>query len=246
MRVLRFALLVLLGAVVACRSAPEKAAPPREASVRPGINKPYFEDSKAENWLKKFEIESREIFAERKRIVDEVGAQAGEEVADVGAGTGFLTRLLAQRVGAGGSVYAVDIMPSFLDHIRTEAAKEGIANIQTVLCKEDSVELPEASVDLVFVCDTYHHFEYPKSTLASIHRALRPGGRLVVVDFIRIPGQSRQWILDHVRAGEDVATAEIEAAGFKKTGEARFLKENWILRFARVSSSSRETPRESR
>ena len=58
-----------------------------------------------------------------------------------------------------------------------------------VLGGERSVELPEASVDLAFVCDTYHHFEYPRSTLASLHTAIRPGGALVVVDFEREPGQ---------------------------------------------------------
>jgi predicted methyltransferase len=96
---------------------------------------------------------------------------------------------------------------------------------------ETSVELPPASVDLVFVCDTYHHFEHPKETLASIRRALRPGGVLMVVDFKREPGKTAAWITEHVRAGQAVVTAEIEAAGFGKPEELPLLKENYVLRF---------------
>jgi predicted methyltransferase len=205
-----------------------------EASVKPGINDSYLQDPSVDSWIKRFEVESREIWVQRRRIVETAGVRRGMAVADIGAGTGFLTRLLAKEAGKTGVVYAVDIMPSFLDHIAAKAKEEGQDNIRTVLCREDSVELPPSSVDLAFVCDTYHHLEYPRSTLASIHRALRRGGWLVVVDFIRIPGKSRQWILDHVRAGEDTVTAEIESAGFERCGEARFLRENYILRFRRV------------
>src|SRR5690606_28394541 len=95
--------------------------------------------------------------------------------------------------------------------------------------------LPKASIDVIFVCDTYHHFSHPESTLASLHRALRPGGRLVVVDFERIPGVSREWLLDHVRAGKEVFRAEIEAAGFVLDREVEIagLEENYCLTFTR-------------
>jgi predicted methyltransferase len=90
-------------------------------------------------------------------------------------------------------------------------------------------------VDLVFVCDTYHHFEYPYRTLATIHRALKPGGRLVVIDFRRIPGKSREWVLGHVRAGQDVVEKEIAEAGFRKVGETKdLLDENYLVRFEKV------------
>jgi predicted methyltransferase len=97
------------------------------------------------------------------------------------------------------------------------------------------VELPQASVDLAFVCDVYHHFEYPSSSLASLRRAIRPGGTLVVIDFHRIPGKSSDFILKHVRAGQDVFTAEIEQAGFELVEELAIdgLSENYALRFRR-------------
>jgi len=154
-------------------------------------------------------------------------------VADVGSGTGLFTLPFARTVGSGGAVYAVDIVPAFLDHIARRAKAEELPQIRTVLCSERSVELPRDCIDVAFICDAYHHFEYPQSTMASLLRALRPGGTLILVEFRRIEGQSSEWILNHVRAGEEVFTREIEAAGFEKVGEESFLKENYLLRFRR-------------
>jgi predicted methyltransferase len=106
--------------------------------------------------------------------------------------------------------------------------------VQTVLCTERSVELPTHSIDLAFLCDVYHHFEYPQSSLASIHQALRPGGEMVVVDFKRVPGKSSDWTMNHVRAGQEVVEEEIAAAGFKKIEQADVLKDNYLLRFRKI------------
>ena len=108
-----------------------------------------------------------------------------------------------------------------------------MANVEVVLCAEDSVKLPESSVDLAFVCDTYHHFEYPAATLASMLAAVKPGGRLALIDFERIPGVSRDWLLGHVRAGKEVFCQEIESVGFKKVEELKIdgLKENYFVIF---------------
>jgi predicted methyltransferase len=108
-----------------------------------------------------------------------------------------------------------------------------LEQVSTQLCAEDSVELPAESVDLVFVCDTYHHFEYPRSTTTSIHSALRDGGELFVVDFERIPGVTRPWLLEHVRAGKQTVIAEIESFGFEFVEELKVagLEENYAIRF---------------
>lgn len=214
-----------------CRSAPE-AAP--EASVKPGINKDFLDPAlDVAKYEERFEGESREVFSHRARVASLLQLRAGQAVADVGAGTGLYTMMFAPKVGAEGRVYAVDIAPKFVDHIRTTAKARQFPHVEAVLCSERSVELPEQCVDLVFVCDTYHHFEYPQATLASIHRALRAGGELVILDFIREPGLSRPWILDHVRAGEAVVQKEVEAAGFQlvRREDTPFLRENYVLRF---------------
>ena len=224
-------------AVLAACHGPQSVASADEASVKPGINKDFLDPAlEVGKFEERFEGESREIFAQRARIASLVGVRDGLAVADVGAGTGLFTRMFAQKVGANGRVYAVDIARQFVDHIEEDSKKRGLGNVTGVVCTERTVELLPASVDVVFVCDTYHHFEYPKQTMASIHSALKPGGELVVVDFIRIEGQSRPWILEHVRAGQDVVTKEIEATGFEKVRDEAtpFLRENYAMRFRRV------------
>jgi SAM-dependent methyltransferase len=98
------------------------------------------------------------------------------------------------------------------------------------------VELPPASIDVAFVCDVYHHFEHPGATLASLRRALRPGGTLVLIDFERIPGITSEYILQHVRAGREVFRDEIVRAGFRVRDEIELdgLEDNYILRFTRT------------
>jgi ubiquinone/menaquinone biosynthesis C-methylase UbiE len=138
---------------------------------------------------------------------------------------------MAREVGTTGIVYAVDIAQNFVDASVQRARDQGLRNVVGVVNDPRHVRLPENSVDLVFISDTYHHFEYPRSTLRSIHRALRPGGEMVVIDFKRIPGFSNPWVLNHVRAGESVVTAEITAAGFELVERLDFMQTQYYLRF---------------
>jgi SAM-dependent methyltransferase len=207
-----------------------------EKSVRPGANERYLAaDVDVDHWVEVFEGESREIYTQRHKIVEALNLKPGMAVADIGAGTGLFVGLFAQQVGAHGWVYAVDIAPKFVEHIRNRMDVKGLAQVTTVLGSANSVTLPPASIDVAFVCDVYHHFEYPQSTLASILRALRPGGTFIVIEFARIPGTSKNWIVDHVRAGKEVFRAEIEAVGFRFVGEVAIdgLDENYFLRFVK-------------
>ncbi len=197
-------------------------------------------DMDVAQWVERFEGESREIFTCRETILDALQLQPGMRVADVGAGTGFFSRLLADRLGRQGWVYAVDISPAFMRHVAEVSRQQGIENITAVLCAEDSVNLPAESVDLVFVCDTYHHFAFPEKTLASIRQALQPGGHLVVIDFEREVGKSREWVLQHVRAGKDEFAREIIKAGFELERDMRIdgFHENYLLRFVKTPEAS--------
>ena len=222
----------LLAAILACTGAPAEAP----SSTPPGINDQFLSDDlDVDRFVERFEGESREVFAERHAIVDALALSSGSRVADIGAGTGFFTALLAQQIGEDGVVYAVEVSPKFLEHLRDRAEAEGMEPVRVVEGSQTSVALPNASVDLAFVCDVYHHFESPEDSLASLHHAIRPGGSLVVIDFDRIPGESPEWLLEHVRADKAVFTAEIEAAGFRLTKEIQLdgLKDNYMLRFER-------------
>jgi predicted methyltransferase len=95
--------------------------------------------------------------------------------------------------------------------------------------------LPAASVDVVFICDAYHHFEDYAAMLESIHTALRPGGKLVVVEYDRVEGESPEFVLEHIRASKEQFTAEIEAHGFRFTKDATVdgMQETFVRHFER-------------
>ena len=227
---LQFVVLALV-ALAACKSSPPPAPPP---SVKPGINKDFLDPAlDPQKFVERFETESREISTERAAIASMVGLKPGQSMADIGAGTGLFTLPFAEAVGPKGRVYAVDIAPAFVERIEQLAAERGVRNVEGVVCAEDDTRLPKDSIDVAFVCDTYHHFEYPAQTLASIHRALRKGGELVVVEFHRIEGVSREWCMSHVRAGQEVFVSEILAAGFEQLAQDQLpgLKENYVVRF---------------
>lgn len=212
----------------------------QEQSVKPGINDP-FKNPDVAKYAKTFEGESRDVFLQRDKIVAACGLKPEMMVADIGAGTGLFTRLFVKVVGPDGQVFAVDIAPKFLEHIQKSARETGLRNVTPVLCNMDAVDLPPNSVDIAFICDTYHHFEFPQRTMSTIHRALKPNGRLIVIDFVRVPGKSTDWVLNHVRAGQAVVEKEITIEGFKKTDEVKdLLKENYFMIFTKQTKP--ETP----
>ncbi len=228
---------LLLAGYARGQAVAEKVAG-KPAGAESGINARFVDpELDVDEWVRRFEIESREIYAGRNQVLRALQLAPGQRVADVGAGTGFFTRLFADAVGPSGWVYAIDISPRFVQHITAENAKAHIRNITSVLSATDDICLPPDTVDVVFVCDTYHHFENPSATLQSIHRALRPGGRLFVIDFERIPGQSREWVLGHVRGDKATFRGEIAEAGFAFVGEIDVpeFSENYLLHFRKRS-----------
>ncbi len=205
-----------------------------EVSVREGLNARFLDEQlDIDKLVQMFEGESREIAAERAAIVAALELQEGETIADIGGGTGLFMTPLADAVGESGKVIAVDISPKLVQFMKERAEREGRSQVVAVLGGERAVGLAKDSVDVMLVCDTYHHFEYPDTTNRSLLHALKPGGRLIVVDFDRIEGASRQWVLDHVRADRQTFRAELEAAGFLFRDEVAIegLAENYVLRF---------------
>ncbi len=210
-------------------------AQPTPAGADPKINVRFY-DTQAVEWLPRFEGESREIYARRHDMVAASGVKPGMTVADVGAGTGFMAMLFAKEVGPAGRVIASDISKAFASAIAQRAKSEGVQNLTTVIGTQSETGLPPGSADIVFTSDVYHHFEQVAATLASIKRALKPGGRFIVVDFERIPGVTPQNTLDHVRAGKETVIEEVTAAGFRlrEAVKSLGLKTNYYLIFERL------------
>ncbi|TWU66823.1 Ubiquinone/menaquinone biosynthesis C-methyltransferase UbiE [Crateriforma conspicua] len=217
-------------------SEPVATADAPTKSVKPGINKSFLsKDLDVQSFVDRFEAESREIFRARQSIVDAIGLKPGDRIADVGTGTGLFVEPFSEAVGKDGWVFATDIAPKFLERVERLIELKSLSNASAVLSGQDDVRLPPNSVDVLFVCDVYHHFEFPSQSLYSIFRAVRPGGQFVIIDFNRIPGESRPWLLDHVRAGKEVFRSEIEDAGFEFVEEVEIpeFEENYFLRFRR-------------
>ncbi|GMR22866.1 MAG: methyltransferase domain-containing protein [Acidobacteriota bacterium] len=202
----------------------------QEESIYPGVND-SFENPNVEEWITLLEGEERVLYNRRDDIVAVLELEPAMEVADIGAGTGLFTMLFAVDVGPTGTVYAVDIAENFVNHITDTAKELGLENVKGIVNSAETTGLKENSVDVVFICETYHHFEYPSKMLASIRSALRPDGTVVLVDFERIEGITEEFVLKMVRAGKGTFTDEFKNAGFELIEEVPFTDEHYILKF---------------
>jgi precorrin-6B methylase 2 len=174
----------------AAPSGASAAPPARYGRVEPsfdGIGKVYLGREIAHvmgwqgaAWL---EREEREQEERGSRLLAELRLEPGMVVADIGAGTGYYSRRIAPLVGPQGKVYAVDVQPQMVAMLREVAQRPGLGNVIPVLGAADDVRLPEASLDLAIMVDVYHELEFPYEVLASLVRAMRPGGRIVFVEY---------------------------------------------------------------
>ena len=163
-------------------------------------------------------------------VVDALGLQPTDVVADLGAGTGYFTFRIAPRVPRG-RVYAVDIQPEMLTVVERRADAEGVPNVATVLGTESDPSLPDASVDVTLLVDSYHEFAYPAEMLAAVWRATRPGGRLVLVEY---RGEDPDVPIRRLhKMTEAQARREVEAAGFRFVENLDRLPQQHILVFER-------------
>lgn len=168
-----------------------------------------LDDPKRDSWQKPHEV------------VMALGLRADEVVADVGAGTGYFAKRFARHAG---KVYAVDIAPKLL-----EIAKKNEPKLAIVVAAEDDPKLAAGSIDTIFVCNTLHHIEGRASYLPKLKRALKPGGRVVVLEFHKRATAVGPPV-EH-RIAEADLVKEFAAAGFKKTREWKMLETQYFLEF---------------
>ena len=186
-------------------------------ATRDGIGVAYFDREIAQvmghfaaGWLERPEREREE---RTDLLVDMLGLRPGMAVADIGAGSGYFTRRMSPRVGPTGTIYATDIQPEMLQILGDGLRREGIDNVEPVLGRIDDAGLAPESVDLILLVDVYHEFDHPWEMSRSMHRALRPGGRVALVEYRA--GDPVVPIKPLHTMTEDQARLEYEAAGFR-------------------------------
>lgn len=167
-------------------------------------------DAAGAPWLDRSE---RDVEEEPDEALAIIGVKKGSTVADIGAGSGYMTVKLAKRVGANGIVYATDIQPRMLALLEARIMKAKIGNVRPVLGTTDDPRLPPESIDMALLVDVYHEFSQPQVMLRRIREALKTGGRLVLLEYKKedpsIP------IRPEHKMSVSEAKQEVEAEGFK-------------------------------
>jgi ubiquinone/menaquinone biosynthesis C-methylase UbiE len=162
------------------------------------------------DWLDRNEREQEE---QPDLALDLISIKPGMAVADVGAGTGYMSLRMAKRVGPTGKVYAEDVQPEMLRKLRQNAAKAKLSNIETVLGAEADPKLPAGALDLILLVDVYHEFSQPQRMLQRLREALKPDGRLVLLEY-RKEDPTIPIRPEHKMSVQEVKT-ELEAEGFQ-------------------------------
>ena len=180
------------------------------------------------DWLERTE---REIEEEPETALNAIGIAPGSTVADVGAGSGYFAVRMARRVGAQGRVYANDLQPEMLAMLASRLQKEGVRNVTLVQGTVDDPKLPAGSIDVILLVDVYHEFSQPQIMLRRMREALKPGGRLVLLEY-RKEDPSVPIRPEHKMSVAE-AKLEVEAEGYTLSRVDSALPRQHILIFTR-------------
>ena len=219
LRVVLWTLSALLLGNAAANQQPHPAptpAPAAKSTPTPDdrIDRPTSEPYTGS--LSIFEDPNRDEKLQVNRVMDTLAIREGSIVADIGAGSGWFTVRAARRVGSSGIVYAVEINPEYVNHIRSRAESEKLPNIRTVMGKEDDPSLPSSSVDSILLLKVYHEFSKPLHMLRAMHKAMRRDARLGIID--------RNGAGDDHGVKREAVIKEARSAGFALVEEHDFVK----------------------
>ncbi len=171
----------------------------------------------------------RDSWQKPEQVIHALDIQPGQHLSDLGAGSGYFTFRLSDAVGPSGKVYAVDVDPGMVVFLKNRSEETGYSNIVTILSDPKDPSLPEARIDLILVCNTYHHIENRENYFRRLHKYLSKNGRIAIIDFsgkgwiIRLSGH---WV------PQDTILREMEAAGYRLQQDHEFLPRHNFLLFA--------------
>ena len=186
-----------------------------------------FED--INRWVAVFEDPKRGEWQKPDDVVTMLNIRPGDAIADIGAGTGYFTRRFAVAVGPEGKALGLDIEPSMVKYMKEDAQKRGLKNYEARLVKADEPGLAPQSVDIIFICDTYHHIEDRVVYLNNLKKSLKPNGRVVVVDFYK--KELPVGPPPAMKLSEETVKDEFLKAGYRLTRHLSFLPYQYFLEF---------------
>jgi arsenite methyltransferase len=182
-----------------------------------------------QHWVQVFESPERAEWQKPDEVAHALNLKPGQTVVDIGAGTGYFTRRFARAVGPTGTAVGVDIEPEMVDYMKTDAKKLKLSNYEARPGKSDDPELASHSADVVFFCDVLHHIDDRLAYLRKVKPALKPGGRVVVIDFKKRTLPVGPPPADKIAREEMIS--EFRAAGYRLVRGHHFLPYQYFLEF---------------
>lgn len=205
-------------------------ASPLSAQVANQANARYQTVEGRQSVAAGLEAADREQRQKPQDLVRAMGLRPGMTVADVGTGIGYMLPLLSRAVGVVGQVIAEDIFDDYLAAAKIRATNQQLTNVTFVKGTDKDPSLPEGTVDEVLVLDAYHHFDYLQEMLAGIHKALKPNGKLVIVEYyktrVAMPGGDA---VTHIRLNKPEVIKEIEANHFRLVSEREQIQDSQYM-----------------
>ena len=158
------------------------------------------------------------------KILEAVALKSGQSIADIGAGGGYFSLKFAEAVGSEGKVYAVDTNQQFLDFIRKSAEENKLNNIITIIATEDRLDLPEHSLDFIFMRNITHHISNRAKYFGNLKKFIKPGGKIIIIEYKPYKSLSFRGMFGHHLAKE-IIIKEMEEAGYSLEKDFDFLPE---------------------
>jgi SAM-dependent methyltransferase len=195
---------------------------------------PRFKEIVRAAWAKGYiwilERDERDEYQKPDEVMRKLAVKPGSVVADIGAGTGYFTIRLAKAVGPEGRVLAIDASQEMLDYLEKRIKAEQLENIELCKVGRDDPELPPGGVDMILMVDTFHYIKERTAYGEKLRTGLKPGGRLIVIDFIPKPWEERPWgPPPEQELSKETLSADLARAGFKVVKEHDFLTEQFFV-----------------
>jgi arsenite methyltransferase len=187
-------------------------------------------------YLERLDSEERDQHQKPRQVIDALNLKPGLTVADLGSGSGYFTRRFIEAVTETGKVYAVDVEPEMLKYTEESIVHMHRSySVEFILARPDNPKLPYGSIDLLFVCNTYHHLEERAKYFSDTKSSLKPGGRIAIIDFYHDERSGELGFPKHHLVPRETVIAELTEAGYRLVREHTLLPRQYFLEFAPIA-----------